>query len=162
MVFISWTCMVFGLLWAFYLALVSRLALKSPRPLSVLAGGSALDLAHMAMTYADTGVQGAAGEETPKALRISGGGVPMGGKGAPSSPWGESVRSLMCLVILMGVLPSWKPLSRATSLKMLLGPVFLVLLLMFTGLTVQMIRLPVLWCDWFQARTDKGRDGRNA
>lgn len=81
------------------------------------------------------------------------------GAGAPPSPWEESVRSLVLFAAVLAFLPAWKPLSGASSLPTLLCPVALALVAMFVGLTVQMVRLPVLWCDRCRFLSLTARDG---
>jgi len=78
---------------------------------------------------------------------------------APPSPWQESVRSLGLFAALLAFLPAWKPLSGAASLPMLLGPAALALVALVVGLTVQMIRLPVLWCDRLKFLAFMEREG---
>ncbi|CAN0091421.1 unnamed protein product [Sphacelaria rigidula] len=64
------------------------------------------------------------------------------------SPWVDSAQSFGLLVSSLTFLPAWKTLSGAESLGGVLVPVALAIVVMCVGLTVQMVRLPVLWCDY--------------
>lgn len=65
----------------------------------------------------------------------------------PRSPWGEVVVSLVLFCILMAFLPAWRSLSGASSVVMLFGPLLLAWWCLIVGLTVQMLRLPLLLYD---------------
>lgn len=143
-IFITWTCTVFGFLWSLYLGVITRLAQQSARPRASYAGASALDLGQAA-SGTGGGLSAVPIDGSARIVTDTVGGVL--GAGIGKSPWWESVRSLVLLAVCMAFLPSWKTVSKASSLGTLLGPAILTLFGVFAGLTVQMIRLPVLWCD---------------
>lgn len=159
-IFITWTSTIFGLLWALYLLVISRQAQHSTRPYPV-GHSTAVDLgANGASPELGAGSGGGADAFKSKICpdgRI--GGVLKVGAVVPPSPWRESVRSLVLFAAVLAFLPSWKALSDASTLATLLGPVALALVAMFVGLTVQMVRLPVLWCDRCKFLALVERDG---
>lgn len=63
-------------------------------------------------------------------------------------PWVESVRSLGLLVVMLAFVPSWKTISGADTIVGVLVPAVVDVLVMCVWLTVQMVRLPVRWCDY--------------
>lgn len=144
MVFIMWTITLFGMLWSAYLWAVSRqpqLSSASPRPSNTPSGN--LDLVNTingATLCPAPSTYGAKNSTEPYKAPKTGGGV-------SPSPLRESLLSLALLAAALGFLPAWKGLSGAASLPTLLGPAALAVAAMTVGLTVQMIRLPVLWCD---------------
>lgn len=147
-----WTSTIFGLLWALYLWAIACQTQLSSRPHG---SGTPEPAANGALS----GLVGGTEAFDPKAGDSGAGIVVKGGSVSPPSPWNESVRSLVLFAALAAFLPSWKSLSGASSLGTLLGPVILALVAMFAGLTVQMVRLPVLWCDRFNFLSMAERDG---
>ena len=144
-IFITWTSTVFGLLWSVYLWLMSRHPHLPPaRPHTI--GTGSLDVSPGSAPRSGPG----GGASDPFSSRpldgVPGGGMRVGAV-EPASPWRESVRSLVLFAAVLGFLPAWKPLSGASTLPSLLGPAVLAVVTMFAGLTVQMVRLPVLWYD---------------
>lgn len=144
-IFIIWTSTIFGLMWSLYLWVISRQAQGSSRPYAI--GNGPLDLSA-------NGIASAVGASVDllKSSKIDMGVAGVGnvlkvGAVAPPSPWRESWRTLFLFAVVLAFLPTWKPLSGASTLPTLLGPVALALIAMFVGLTVQMVRLPVLWSD---------------
>lgn len=135
--FIAWTTTLFGVLWSSYLWVISRQAQLTPR--SFVIGSSSLDVG----TSASHSASGQAID--PFMFKI--GQVVKVGAVAPPCPRRESVRSLALFAAVLAFLPAWKQLSGASSFPTLLGPVALAVFTFFVGLTVQMVRLPVLWCD---------------
>ncbi len=158
-IFITWTSTIFGMLWSLYLWLISRQAQLSSRPLPTRTGN--LDFGAAAAAAACGGSSSTSPMPSGcidafRAKLADGGGGGGGSAGRsnrklgavpPPSPWQESIRSLGLFAALLAFLPAWKPLSGAASLPMLLGPAALALVALVVGLTVQMVRLPVLWCD---------------
>ncbi|CAM9394908.1 unnamed protein product [Pylaiella littoralis] len=132
-IFITWTSTIFGTLWALYLWLVSRCT---------------LDIGSVSSNVSLSPVPGG-GIDPSKPKSAEGRALAVGGA-VPPSPWRESVRSLALFAAALAFLPAWKPLSGAASLAALLAPAFMALMAMVVGLTVQMVRLPVLWCDRFR------------
>ncbi|CBJ30355.1 Glycosyltransferase, family GT8 [Ectocarpus siliculosus] len=150
-VFITWTGTLFGTLWSAYLWFISRQPQLSPRAFMI--GNGPLDLASINTNLCPVPGGGGGGSSTdPFKPKLTGGGsaagsvLKVGGVVTPS-PWRESVTSLTLLVAVLAFLPAWKPMSGAASLPTLLVPAAVALVAMFVGLTVQMVRLPVLWCD---------------
>ncbi|CAM9930667.1 unnamed protein product, partial [Ectocarpus fasciculatus] len=150
-VFITWTGTLFGTLWSAYLWFISRQPQLSPRAFMI--GNGTLDLASINTNLCSVAAGGGGNSTDPfKPKLVGGGGSAAGsvlkvGGVVPPSPWRESVRSLALFVAVLAFLPAWKPMSGAASLPALLVPAALALVAMFVGLTVQMVRLPVLWCD---------------
>lgn len=149
--FITWTGTLFGTLWSAYLWFISRQPQLSPHAFMI--GNGTLDLASINTNLCPVPVgSGGSSSTDPFKPKLVDGGSATGsvlkvGGVVPPSPWRESVRSLAFFVAVLAFLPAWKPMSGAASLPTLLGPAALALVAMFVGLTVQMVRLPVLWCD---------------
>ncbi|CAM9497100.1 unnamed protein product, partial [Hapterophycus canaliculatus] len=154
-IFITWTSTVFGILWSSYLWLVSRQPQLGPAPGHLAIGNGPLDLANRVNTtnlcFSPSAHVGGSSTDPFKAKADGNGGAAAGSMmkvgGVSPSPWRESVGSLALLAAVLAFLPAWKPLSGAATLPALVGPAVLALAALFVGLTVQMIRLPVLWCD---------------
>lgn len=145
-IFITWTSTVFGLLWSIYLWLMSRQPYLPPaRPHTI--GTVTLDPASGNALGGAGAVGGSPDPYTSTPLDGTPGIVVRVGAVEVVSPWRESVRSLVLFAAVLGFLPAWKPMSGASTLPSLLGPAALALIAMFVGLTVQMVRLPVLWYD---------------
>eukprot|EP00752_Nemacystus_decipiens_P008140 g7280.t1 len=146
-IFITWTTTIFGMLWSLYLWFVSRQLQVPSRPFAI--GNSLLDLPANGTPNPLSPTRGASADPfKPKVVAEKGGGSAGSAvKVVPPCPWRESVRSLALFAAVLAFLPAWKPLSGAGSLPTLLGPAALALISMVVGLTVQMVRLPVLWCD---------------
>lgn len=148
MIFITWTTTVFGILWSVYLWFISRQLQLSPRPFAI--GNSLLDLPGPSSGTPLSPSRGASVDSLKAKIVVDKGGVSAAGsvvKVVPPCPRRESVRSLALFAAVLAFLPAWKSLSGASTLPTLLGPAAVALIAMVVGLTVQMIRLPVLWCD---------------
>lgn len=146
-IFITWTSTIFGVLWSLYLWFISRQLRLPPHPFAI--GNSLLNLPDAGAGDPLSPTRGASVDPFKAKVGVDKGGGPAGSviKAVPPCPWRESVRSLALFAAVLAFLPAWKPLSGAASLPTLLGPAALALIAMVAGLTVQMIRLPVLWCD---------------
>lgn len=148
------------MLWFLYLWFISRQVQLSASPFAI--GNSLLDLpSNSANNNPLSPTRGASID--PFKAKIAGGGAAgsvlnVGGV-VPPCPWRESVRSLALFAAVLAFLPAWKPLSGAATLPTLLGPAALALIAMVVGLTVQMIRLPVLWCDRLKHLSRLEREG---
>eukprot|EP00903_Cladosiphon_okamuranus_P012157 g11404.t1 len=163
-IFITWTSTIFGILWSLYLWFISRQLQLSPRPFMI--GNGLLDLPGTSTGTCippSPPTRGASGGDPFKAKIVAdkGGDSASGSaiKVVPPCPLRESVRSLALFAAVLAFLPAWKPLSGAASLPTLLGPAALALIAMVVGLTVQMIRLPVLWCDRLKYLSRLEREG---
>lgn len=136
-IFIAWTATSFALLGSLYLGCICRYIRPTsggPSPM----GGSALDLRaeELVSTRRDrlTGLTDVSGESS-------------GGSTSQKRPLWESICSLVLFVLGMAFLPSWQKLSGSANLATVLGPAALMVVALCVGLSVQMVRLPVLWCD---------------
>ena len=165
------------MLWSLYLWFVSRQLQLSPRPFAI--GNGLLDLPGNGNGNGNGNGTGTGNPLSPTRARGAsadpfkakafaadkgggaGAGVSAGGmmKVVPPCPSRESVRSLALFAAMLAFLPAWKPLSGAATLPTLLGPAALALVAMVVGLTVQMIRLPVLWCDRLKHLSRLEREG---
>lgn len=120
-----------------------------------------MDLTYVAAQQGESGgEEGLASCEGPQSSRGPGEGVIGAGMDATPSPLGESVRCLACLGAFMGLMPRLGMMSRATGLVQLLIPPYVGLLIAMSWLTIEMIRLPVLWFDWYRAGNGKSWVGR--
>lgn len=158
-IFISWTSTIFGVLWSLYLWFISRQLQLPPRPFAI--GNSLLDLPSNGSTNPASPSRGASVDPFKAKVVVEKIRGPAGSviKVVPPCPWRESVRSLGLFAAVLAFLPAWKPLSGASTLPTLLGPAALALIAMVVGLTVQMIRLPVLWCDRLKHLSRLEREG---
>ena len=141
-IFILWTGTVVGVLWPVYIWIISRNALQpSPKLPRARDTNESRDPAAAMLWPAYEAV-----ETFRKTLAVGG---LVNGKGdvSPPSPWGESLSTLVLLALVLAFMPAWQPLSGASSLWMSLGPVVAAIGALVVVLTVQMLRLPPLWCD---------------
>lgn len=149
------------MLWSLYLWLISRQLQLSPRPFAI--GNSLLNIPGTSASGNNPlePTRGASIDPFKAKVVVEKGRGAAAGvvKVVPPCPWRESVRSLALFAAMLAFLPAWKPLSGAASLPTLLGPAALALIAMVVGLTVQMVRLPVLWCDRLKHLSRLEREG---